>query len=58
MHKVATPKAFGYSWEFVRFDLKLVDITCWFDKNTLSLSYAGSPVYRESFYAAVAELSN
>lgn len=48
----------GYCWESMRTDLRALSISCWYNKDTLSAGFEGSPEYRKMFYSVLADLSN
>jgi hypothetical protein len=53
LHKMSSAKGTVYCWEMDRLDASSLSISCWFDKDTLSASYDGSPVYRNEFFKAI-----
>ena len=57
VHRTSLGDKAGYCWEFLRSDSRVLSIFCWFDKDTLGVSFSGSPAYREKFYFVVAELT-
>ena len=58
VRRLSSSTGIGYCWEFMQFDYRAVEIVCYFDKNTLSLTYTGSPEYREEFYSVVAPFTD
>lgn len=53
IRKIAGVKGIVYCWESANRDVSNLVISCWFDKDTLAASYAGTPNYRDDFYRAV-----
>jgi hypothetical protein len=57
VHQETAANGNGYCWELIRLDSSSLSVSCWFDKDTLAASYAGSPVYRDDFYRVLASVS-
>ena len=57
IRKIAGAKGTVYCWESANSDVSELYISCWFDKDTLAASYAGTPNYRDDFYRAVSVLA-
>jgi hypothetical protein len=57
VRQLSSAKGTIYCWELARLDASYLSISCWFDKDTLTASYGGSPAYRERFYQVLAAVS-
>jgi hypothetical protein len=58
VRKIAAAKGTVYCWESANSALSEFVIFCWFDKDTLAASYAGTSNYRDEFYETVSQLAD